>query len=196
MATVDDLQAITRTLNGVESAGQVRMACGAALRAAGAAYPLLDRIPEGNRNTRTSLRGQLDTARLNVDRFYKSITTTGSDSYRATWVAKGMTLVQQVYVVVAGIEGAAGYKPSTSNWEILFDAIADAPRVFTNAVGTAAGQVAGAAGKAAGGLAGGLLSGLGISGAVSVALVVGVVAIVVTKGTIIGRIGALARKGG
>ena len=191
-STASELQAITRILNGIETAAQVRMACGEAAKAAGAAYPLLDEIPEGNANTATSLRGQLDSARLALDKFYRSITPRGNESYRNTWLTKGMPLVQRVYVVIAGIEGAAAYVPSTSNWEILFDAVADAPKL----VGQAVGATAAAVGSAAGSAAGGILGGLGISGIVSVALVAGVVLLVVTKGSIIGRVGALASKAG
>lgn len=186
--TADEMGQITRTLNAVATAAQVRMAIGAALRAASPAYVLAD-DEISNDTIREQLKQRLDRARLPLEEFNRGIVPTGAQDYRQPWQARGRQLVLNVYHAIAAIEGAADYKPRTSNWEILSDAIADAPRVFGQAVGSAAAGVGSAAGKAAGGIFGGL----GLGGTLSAALVVAVILVVITKGTVIGKVGAIVR---
>lgn len=184
MATENELIDIQRALNKVQSAAQVRIAIGAALNALGATYPALERI--SNDDLERSMRGQMDSAGNNLNRWLKQIFPTGSEDYRAEW-QKGRHLVDTAYVVIAGVEGAANWKPRTSFWSILLTSLEEAPKVFGEGVGS----VVGAAGKAAGQAAAGVGLGLGLSGWIFVIVVGLVVLTYVNRGTVIGRVGRL-----
>jgi hypothetical protein len=111
---------------------------------------------------------------------------TGEAPYKADFSAK-RRLIEKAYIDIAGIEGEANYKPSTSNLDILLTSLREAPKVFGEAVGTVAKELGGAAGS----LAGGIVKGLGFGGMFGLLLVVAVIVLVVTKGTIIGRVARL-----
>lgn len=182
MATDAEIKTLARALNGVASAGQAQAACGAASRAWGAAYPLLPQLRD---DLEASLRSQLDEARVAVEDYYDGIKgVSPAAELRESFQQRGRKLIEKVYIVIAGIEGAANHKPQTSNLAILATSIAEAPAVFGAAVGTVTAQ----AGQVVGQTAGGLLSGLGISGTLTLAVVAAVILLVVTRGTILGRI--------
>jgi hypothetical protein len=182
MATSQELTDIVRALNKVQSAGQVRVAIGAALNAIGATYPVLDRIADDD--TSESLRGELDSARVNLERWIKMIYPVGGEDYRSEW-AKGRNLVEKAYVVIAGVEGAASYKPRTSFLSILAQSISEAPKVFGEGLGAVVGAVGEAAGKAAAGVA----TGLGLSGWIFVIVAAVVALAYVKRVSILGRVG-------
>src|SRR5687768_9182808 len=190
--TSGELTQITREHNGIQTASQVRLAIGAALKSIGMTYPVADRVSDDD--TRRSLKNQLDQARVPLENWIRRIYPTGSEDYRTEW-QKHREMVRHAYVVIAGVEGAANYVPRTSNWEILREAIREGQgtvaEVLTGA-GQLAGGVAGAAGKGAGGLLGGIFSGLGISGTLHIAIIGAVVLLVVTKGSIIGTVRKVA----
>jgi hypothetical protein len=179
VATDAEISAITKALNGVASAGQARAAYGAALRAANAAYPLLERL---NDELAETSRHQLDNARVALENEYRSIESmsAGAD-YRETFQQTRRNIPLRVYLVIGGIEAAANYKPQTSNLAILTQSIKEAPAVF----GQAAGEVVKQAGSVVGSAAGGILSGLGISGTVTLVVVAVVVLLVVTRGSLL-----------
>lgn len=179
-STESQLQSIARTLSQVVTTGQARAAIGACLKAISPAFEVAEKI--GDSRTRASLKGELETKRIALHDWYRTIPGRGDEDFRRDWQL-GRHRVDAAYNVIAAIEGAAGYVPRTSNWEILSDAIAGAPAVFGQAVGTVAGE----AGKASGQALGGLLAGLGVSGSLHLVVIGLVVAVVLTRGTIIGR---------
>jgi hypothetical protein len=200
MGTTEDLTRIAETLNSVETGHAARMAVGETANAVSRTYPVLEQIFD--LDTRYSLRHELDAVRVNLDNYFPLIRADGQQDYRDEWRQPpwGFELCKRAYVVIAGIEGAAGYRPSTSNLSLLLDALEDAPRLFTEQLGRAlgkvaevAGEVAAEAGAGVGRALGGLGKGLGLSGALTVIIVVAVVAFVVTKGGIVAQVRALAR---
>jgi hypothetical protein len=181
-----ELTAISRALNGVKTAGQVRGAIGAALTAMSPYYKVAERLTDEQERT---AKNQLNIVRGELERWYKQIERVSAAAPFATEWAAGRDKVQRAYVVIAGIEGTAHYTPQTSNLDILLTSIKEAPAVFGQAVGTVAKE----AGKTAGNVAGGIFSGLGISGTLGLVVVLVVVLVVLTKGTVIGRVMSLAR---
>lgn len=161
MATIDELPAITRTLNRVETAGQARAAIGAALKALSKGYPLADRL---SRDLAASARRELDSARVALEGWYRQIEQTpAAATFTSEW-AKKRSLVQTAYVVIAGVEGAAGHTAGVSLAGLLADAIVDVPRVVGSAVGSVGRELGKGVGETAGSLVGGLFGGLGPSG--------------------------------
>lgn len=184
MATVDELQTITRHLNTVKTAGQARAAIGAATTAISPAYKLAEQLPDDRER---ATKNELNIARGQLESWYRQIATmSGSAPYEAGW-ATNRHKVFTAYSVIAGIEGEASYKPVTSNASILLTSIREAPGVFGEAVGTVAKQV----GKTAGNVAGGVFSGLGVTGTIGLVVVLAVVVMVITRGTVIGRVMSL-----
>lgn len=185
MATTEEFTAIVRKLGEVSSAGQARAACGAAAAAARAAYDILPRLRD---DLEAASRTELDQRNFAVGHFYRTIEKMSAQAeIRETFHAgpsSGRKLIEGLYITIGGIEAAANHKPQTSNLQILAASIAEAPAVFGQAVGAAAGEV----GKVAGGAAGGILAGLGISGTLTLAVVAIVILLVVTRGTILGRL--------
>lgn len=189
--TSDELVQITRMHNGVKTAAQVRLAIGAALKSLGNAYPVADQIPDAA--TRATSKTLLDQSRNYLTGWFKRIYLVGNEDYSTEW-AKYRDEVRRAYVVIAGVEGAASYVPRTSNAEILQQAIKEGQGTIStvlDTVGQIAGGVAGAAGEGVGGALGGVFKGLGIKGTLHVAVIGAVVLLVVTKGTIIGKIRGL-----
>lgn len=186
-STTAELQDIARTLDKIRSAGAGRIAAGAGLRALSPAYDQLARISATDR--RNARKNELEIARTNLERWMRNLTAHDGADITALWKQTngGRDVVLRAYTAIAGVEGEANYKPQTSNWEILLMSLKEAPAVFGEAVGA----IAGATGKAAGDVAGGLLFGLGLGGLIRVGVIVAIVAIVVTKGTIIGRVKGL-----
>lgn len=176
MATSSELTAIVRSLNTVKSAGQVRAAIGAALNALHEGYKLVPRI--SNADLRSSSTRSLDSARLPLEAWYKSITAPGNVDYSSEW-AKNRAKVERAYVEVAGVEGMANHKPQTSLASILATSIKEAPGVFVKQAAAAVGAVGAAAGDVVGSTIGGLFSGLG---PVGLAVLV-VVLILVVRGS-------------
>jgi hypothetical protein len=197
--TTSQLSAITRELNKVESAGQVRVAIGAALTSLHNAYPLLSRV---NSDLATRLRNELDIARQDLERWFVSMpaSSTGGMDYRVTWSQK-RALVLKAYTTIAGVEGAAYFEPSTSNLDILAQSLKEAPKVFGKAVGVVAGgvgegvgAVAGELGKGVGSAVGGLFAGMGFGGTIAVGLVALVVFGFAKRGTLLGAAATQIRK--
>ncbi len=142
----------------MQTAGQVRSAIGAALVAIGKAYPLVNRV---NSDVAGSLHRELESVRKPLEQWYAQLQKTpGGWSVAREWSQK-RRLVDRAYHTVAGVEAAADWTPTTSNWTILADSIAEAPGVALQTAGKAVGAVAKEAGNAAGGLLGGVFSGLG-----------------------------------
>lgn len=183
MATSEDFTAIVRALNGVTSAGQARAAVGAALIAIHDAYPLLSRL---RAERERAGRSELDQARLALEGFYRKIADTSPNADVQQTFAANRKLVERGYIVIGGIEAEAGYKPQTSNLQILATSIKEAPAVFTRAVTSTAKDVVKGAGEVVGSAAGGILSGLGLSGTLTL-VVVGLIVVVVLYPQILGR---------
>jgi hypothetical protein len=179
--TTAELTRIAEALNTVQSAAQVRAAIGAALNALHAAYDVAGRID--NDQVRRNVTNELTIARQALELWFSKIVPRGGEDYRNEWYGN-RNLVDRAYVVIAGAEGAAEWVPRTSNWEILWTSIKEAPKVFAQAAGDVAGT-------AAGSVAGGLLGGLGLSGIFWVAIAGLVVLAIVKRGTILGKIGGL-----
>jgi hypothetical protein len=172
---VTDIVAIvSRELNAVASAGEARAAIASAERHLEYGYTLIPSlnmwsIPTPNEagDTLTLLRGALDA----------EIRTMGSQADGSqvdpqSW-ARARRQVERAYIEVSGIAGAAGAQldVDAQAGQILADAIADAPRVFGEAVG----DIVGGVGRAAGAAGGGFLAGLGFLG---VLVLIAVVALV------------------
>lgn len=182
MATTEEFTAIVRALNGVVSAGQARAAIGATLNAAGATYKILPRLPDDRERAG---RGELDSSRVSLEAYYDGIKSVSAQAeLRESFQSRGRKLVERVYIVIGGIEAEASYKPQTSNLAILTSAIAGAPAVLGQAVGAVTRE----AGQVVGNAAGGILSGLGISGTLTLVVVGAVVLLVISRGTILGRL--------
>jgi hypothetical protein len=179
VATIDDIAAITRTLNRVTTAGQARQAIGLASEAISRTYKVADMLPS---DRRAIARRTLDGARTPLEAWYRDIAQV---SYAAPfvndWSAK-RRLVERAYIEIAGIEGEAHYVPATSNLDILLTSLKEAPKVFGQAVGATVKEV----GAGAGSLVGGIFSGLGIGGTLGLLVVVAVVVLVVTRGSVLG----------
>jgi hypothetical protein len=192
VASSEDFSKIVKLLNGVQSAGQARAAAGAALKAISPTYDLLDELPDDRaRAGKTELTG----ARVALEEWYRSIEKVSAAApFNNEW-PKGRKLVERAYIVIAGIEAEANHIPQTSNLQILGQSLAEAPAVFTAAVGKVAketgkvvGTVAKEAGQAAGAAVGGIFSGLGLSGTVTLLLIGLVVLAVLKRGTLVGAI--------
>jgi hypothetical protein len=181
VATEDNIAGITRALNRVSTAGQARQAIGLTTEALHRTYKVADMLPTDRRSI---ARRTLDKRREPLERWYRDIEQVSAAApFKNDFVAK-RSLILGTYVDISGIEGEAHYKPVTSNVDILLTSIQEAPAVFGKAVGAVAKE----AGKTAGTLAGGIFSGLGISGTIGLVVVLAVIALVVTRGTIIGRL--------
>lgn len=181
MATVDELQGITRALNRVQTAGQARQAIGLTTTAISRAYVIAKGLPD---DREAIAKRTLDGKRGDLERWYKEIAgVSASAPFAYDWSQK-RRLVESAYIAIAGIEGEAHYKPVTSNLDILLTSITEAPKVFGQAVGSVAKE----AGKTAGSVAGGIFSGLGVSGTLGLVVVLAVIALVLTRGTILGRL--------
>ena len=169
MATDAEFSAIVKVLNQVQTAGQARVAAGAALNAVHVAYDLLDDLTADRARAG---KGELDAARVALETWYANIKgVSGAAPFANEWATKGRKLVERCYIAVAGVEGQAKHVPQTSNLQILATSLAEAPAVFTQAVGKAAGTVAKEAGSVVGSAAGGILSGLGISGTLTMVVI-------------------------
>ncbi len=181
MATDAEFSAIVRALNGVQTAGPARAAAGAALNARHVTYDVAARLPKERANAGAH---ELNLAGSAVQAWYDRI---ASMSYAAPianeWV-KGKPLIQKLYQVIGGIEAEAHYTPTTSNLDILLQSVKESPQVFGEAVGSVTKE----AGKVVGNAAGGIFSGLGVSGTITLVVILGVVALVLKKGTIVGRL--------
>lgn len=173
--TTDEIANIARTLNGVQTTGQARIVIGRTLEALSAAYELLDEIPTqlGVPVVRERYLNTLNTARANLEDWYPKIPGSGNEDYRTDW-ARNRWRVEKAYAEIAGVEGAADYVPRTSNWEILSQALKEAPGVFGETVGDVLNKAAETAGKVGAGLAKGL-GGWGWAGIVLVVVIVVVV---------------------
>ena len=179
MATIDELQGITRALNLVQTAGQARSAIGRTLEALNRAYKVADMLPTSRRSIAVRT---LDDRRLPLEKWYRDIEQVQAAApFKNDFSAKRI-LVATAYVDIAGIEGEANYRPTTSNLDILLTSLEEAPAVFGKAVGSVAKEV----GATAGNVAGGLFSGLGIGGTLGLLVVVAVVVLVVTRGSVLG----------
>jgi hypothetical protein len=200
MGTESELRSIVSTLNQVRTAGQVRAAIGSALVAIHEAYDVADMIDDASR--RRAAINELDQARIGLERWYGKIIPTGAADYRAEW-SKYRNLVERAYITIAGVEGTAGYRPRTSNWEILRESVKEGTGTVTDVVtgaadlaGKVVGGAAGAAGKGAGNLLGGLFSGLGFSGTLHLVVIGALVLLFLNRGTVIGRVSGLLGKVG
>lgn len=160
---------VARELNKVASAGQARAAIAAAqgeLERGTQEVPQLSAWstpdPGEAYSTLTLLRGAL-AAEL------RGFSAQADDSQvdPQAWT-RARRQVERAYVEVAGIDGVVGSVDRVDVIAILGDAIADAPRVFGQAVG----EVAAGAGQIVGGAAGGILAGLGFMGVLVVAIIV------------------------
>ena len=196
--TASEISSIVRTLNQVTTAGQTRSAIGSALVAIHHAYDIADMIRDDD--LKRGARGELDQARIALGRWYDRIVPNGATDFRSEW-GKNRHLVERAYVVIAGVEGTAGYKPRTSNWEILRESVKDGMGTVTDVItgaadvaGAVVGGAAGAAGKGAGSLLGGLFSGLGFSGTAHLVLIGGLVFLFINRGTVLGKLGGLVGK--
>jgi hypothetical protein len=197
-STEQELPQIVRTLNSVTTAAQTRSAIGSALVALHNAYDVADRI--GNDERRAAAVNELNQARLRLEEWIRRIVPTGNTDYRSEW-GKYRKWVEQAYVVIAGVEGTAGYKPRTSNWEILRESVKEGMGTVTDVVtgaadvaGAVVGGAAGAAGKGAGSLLGGLFSGLGLGGTFYLVLIGAAVLLFMKRGTVLGKVGGLVGK--
>lgn len=166
----DKIALVTRLLSDVESAGEARAAIASAQRELEFGRSLVGSIsrwasptPDEASDNLTLLRGALD-AEL------RGFGSQADDSQvdPQAW-ARAQRQIIRVYVDVSGIEGVAtaSIRTDTQVTDILAEAIADAPRVFGQAIGAAAAE----AGKVAGAAGGGLLSGLGFVGVLVLVLV-------------------------
>jgi hypothetical protein len=179
VATIDDIAAITRALNGVTTAGQARAAIGRTSEAISRAYKVADMLPS---DRRTIAKRTLDGVRQPLDSWYREIANVSASApFANDWAAK-RRLIERAYIEIAGIEGEANYVPATSNLDILLTSIKEAPKVFGQAVGSVAKEV----GATAGSVAGGVFKGLGFGGTLGLLVVVAVVVLVLTRGTVLG----------
>jgi hypothetical protein len=184
-STESELPSIVRTLNQVTTAAQARSAIGAASVALHNAYPVARMIADDD--LERGAWNELDQARMALELWYSKIVPNGPVDFRDEW-AKKRHLVEKAYVVVSGVEGTAGYKPRTSNWEILRESVKEGMGTVTSVVtgaaevaGAVVGGAAGAAGKGAGSLLGGLFGGLGLSGTFYVVLFGGLAFLIWSK---------------
>jgi hypothetical protein len=166
---------VARELNRVESAGQARAAIWSALAELDAGDAMAEHLsmftspdPDQAHQEIGILRGGLN-GELGV------IAPIGDDQHvdAQSW-ERARRQVERAYVEVSGIEGNFDAGRSVDVVDILSDAIANAPRVFGEGVGTVISGV----GQVAGGGLGGLLGGLGVFGV----LVLVIVAVVVLRG--------------
>jgi hypothetical protein len=165
----DRMQTVARALNQVASVGQER----AALTAARAELDRGAELASGlNSWTSPTVDQAYDTIALQraaLDAEARALSSSADDSPidAINW-PRVRRQIERSYVEVSGIEGAAGAVDAIDVGGILADAIADAPRVFGEAVGSAlrgAGEVAGKAGA-------GALAGLGVLGVLVLVVVV------------------------
>lgn len=175
----DVVALVARELNGVSSAGQARAAIISAEKHLDYGATLTGSLSTWSSPTTDEANETLTMLRAALDAELRTIGGQSNDSEvdPQSW-ARARRQVERAYVEVSGIEGAAGASldVQTQSVAILADAIADAPRVFGNAVGS----VLNAAGTAAGQVGGGFLSGLGVVGV----LVLVVVVVLLVKGVV------------
>lgn len=158
---------IATELNRVKSVGQARAAVGGILKVASATYPIVPKI--GNAALRDSSRKALDTARATVEGWYPKLGTSLTSPVDAGIWASTRKAIERLNVEIAGIEGAASYKPQTSNLTILSDAISEAPGVFAKQAAKVVNIATKAAGDVASGALSGVFGGLGVWGLVLIA---------------------------
>jgi hypothetical protein len=161
---VTDIVAIvSRELNAVASAGEARAAIASAEQHLAYGYSLIPSLSMWSIPTPDEAAEILSLLRGALDAELRTMGSQADDSQvdQQSW-ARARRQVERAYIEVSGIAGAAGAQldVDAQAGQILADAIADAPRVFSQAVG----EVIGGVGRAVGSAGGGFLSGLGFLG--------------------------------
>jgi hypothetical protein len=168
----DRIVAVSRALNDVGSVGQARAAIAAAQNELDVGLELAPTLSLFSTPDPDEAIGEINILRAALAGEIFAMGSMADDQHvdAATW-DRARRQIERTYVEVSGIEGTSGAVARIRVGEILADAIANAPRVFAEAVGE---TVAGA-GRIVGSAGGGLLSGLGFVGVLVVIIVAALV---------------------